>query len=116
HRGRRAVDLADLLVRAGRVAAAAAVAGLVMATAYRALLDRWQIPAAALGAGTAGAVVELGLVGLPGLAGCAVYLLLLVLLRAPEAGDLLEVGLGMAGRLRRFVTGRRPAPEAAGSR
>ncbi|WP_460039278.1 murein biosynthesis integral membrane protein MurJ [Thermaerobacter litoralis] len=116
HRGRRAVDLADLLVRAGRVAAAAAVAGLVMATTYRALLDRWQIRAAALGAGTAGAVVELGLVGLPGLAGCAVYLLLLVLLRAPEAGDLLEVGLGMAGRLRRFVTGRRPAPEAAGSR
>ena len=116
HRGRRAVDLADLLVRAGRVAAAAVVAGLVMATAYRALLDRWQIPAAALGAGTAGAAVELGLVALPGLAGCAVYLLLLVLLRAPEAGDLLEVGLGMAGRLRRFVTGRRPAPEAAGSR
>ncbi len=99
HRRQRALDLADLLARAGRVAVAAVASGGVMQAAYRLLLARWDVPVAALGAGTAGAVVELALVALPGAAGCLAYLAVLLLLRAPEIGELYGAGRRLLGRI-----------------
>lgn len=111
YRRQRVLDLGDLAARTGRVAVAAVLAGVVMDTAYRALLARWHVPVAALGAGTAGAAVELALVALPGLAGCAAYLAVLVLLRAPEIGELLEAGLRLLVRARGWTPNRLTARE-----
>ncbi|EKP94128.1 murein biosynthesis integral membrane protein MurJ [Thermaerobacter subterraneus] len=99
HHRQRALDLADLLARAGRVAVAAVASAGVMQAAYRLLLARWEVPVAALGAGTAGAVVELALVALPGAAGCLAYLAVLLLLRAPEIGELYGAGRRLLGRI-----------------
>ncbi|ADU50805.1 integral membrane protein MviN [Thermaerobacter marianensis DSM 12885] len=112
-----AVDVGGMAAGAGRVLAAAALAAVVMDGAYRALAARWQVSVAELADGSAGAAVELALVAGPGLLGCAVYLLVLALLRAPEIADLLDAGRRLLGRARRAGAPARlgmPRPGARG--